>query len=216
MSSVTITKTAQDVLNYVKKQFGDFSGVQVTDSDIFTWINAAQLEIVTRNEPVKRVSTTDLTAGQYKYTFPSDYLKVERLRVNGLTLRYMSFQEADEYINQTDPNNVATGVPQIWYEYGGQFMLWPVPNTTAVGAIEVFNVPAPTVVTAAANPLSVPDVYYNRLLEEFLRHAYEMDENFVASQVKASQFSQGLDLQSLGDSQDNSYYPRITVLEDDL
>jgi hypothetical protein len=216
MSTVTATRTVQDVLTYVKKQFGDFSGVQVTDTDIYSWINAAQIEIFNRNQPVKRVSTANLVAGQYKYTFPADILKVERLRISGVTVKYMSFQEADEYINQTDPLNVSSASPQVWYEYGGQFMFWPVPDASIVGGIEIFNVPAPTVVNAPANVLSVPDVYYNRLLEEVLRHAYEMDENFEAAQVKSAQFTEGLDLQSLTSSQDISTYPRITVLEEDM
>jgi hypothetical protein len=216
MSSVTITHTVQHVLTYVKKQFGDFSGVQVTDTDIYAWIDAAQLEIFSRNQPVKRISTSDVVAGQYKYTFPDNILKVERIRINGITIDYMSFQEADEYINTTDPNNTSSSTPQVWYEYGGQFMFWPVPDTSIVGGIEIFNVPAPAAVTAPSNLLSVPDVYYNRLLEEVLRHAYEMDENFEAAQVKGSQFSEGLNLQSLQSSQDITTYPRITVLEDDM
>ena len=40
MSYLTSTYTGTDVSSYVKRQFGDESGVQITDEDIVHWINA--------------------------------------------------------------------------------------------------------------------------------------------------------------------------------
>jgi hypothetical protein len=216
MSQVTATHTVSDVIKHVQRQFGDESGVQVTSEDIIRWVNLAQNEIFRRNEPVKATSTADLVAGQYKYTFPSNILQVEKMRANGSTVRYMSFQEAEEYVESTDPTNASTGTPQIWYEYGGTFMFWPVPDKSVVGGIDLFYVPVPTAVAAPTDILSVPDTYYNRLLEYVLKQAYEMDENFEAAQIKDAQFSEGLSSQSLDGSTEANVYPRITVLAEDM
>ena len=53
------TKTVQDVLLSVKRQFGDESGVQVTDSDIVRWVDDAQREI-SMNNP-------EINAAEYLY-----------------------------------------------------------------------------------------------------------------------------------------------------
>ena len=42
MTYLPTTKTALDVANYVKRQFGDESGTQMTDADIWRWIDSAQ------------------------------------------------------------------------------------------------------------------------------------------------------------------------------
>lgn len=216
MSSVTATHKVSDVEKYVQRQFGDESGVQVTTEDIIRWVNLGQDEIFRRIRPVKKTATTDLVAGQYDYTFPSDVFIVERLRVSGKTVQARSFQEADEYVNSTDPNNASTGAPQIWYEYGGKFMFWPVPDSSAVAGITIFYIPSPTVVTAGTNLLSVPDSYYGRLLEFVMAQAYEMDENLDASQIKSNQFSANLETQSLESSSEPATYPTITVLWEDM
>lgn len=216
MSSVTATRKVSEVATYVKRQFGDESGVQITDTDIIRWVNLGQQEIFIRNEPIKKTATAALVAGQYQYTFPSDVMRVERLRVSNKTIEQISFNESDEYINATDPNNDSDGTPQVWYEYGGSFMFWPVPNTSDANGITIYYVPAPTAVAALADTLSLPDVYYPRLLEYVMKQAYELDENFDASQVKSNEFATGLESQADDSSVDTSYYPRITVLPEDM
>lgn len=216
MSSVTITHTANDVASYVKRQFGDESGVQVTDQDIIRWINMGQTEIFRRNKPIKKTGTADLVAGQYKYTFPTDVMQVEKLRVKGITIEQLSFQEAEEYINRVDPVTASTALPKVWYDYGGSFMFYPIPDTSSVGGIELFYVPEPTSISVITSQLSVPDAYYNRLLEYVMAQAHELDENFTASQVKSTQFQSGLDIQNLEDDNIRNTYPRVTVLWEDM
>lgn len=216
MSAVTTTHTAKDVLDYIKRQFGDESGVQVSDEDIIRWTNVSQYEIVRRNRPIKATSTAELTADTYKYTFPDNVLEVERIRVNRKTIENRSFQDADVYINSVDPDNTQTGQPVFWYEYGGTFMLWPVPDGTVVDGIEIFYIPAPTKLETSADALTIPDVYYNRLLEDVLRQAYELDENYEASAMKQQQFENNMDRQTGDDSAEATTYPRITVLPEDL
>lgn len=216
MSAVTATRTALEVINHVQRQFGDESGVQVTNQDVYRWINLAQTEIFRRNEPVKKTGTANLVSGQSKYTFPEEIMQVEMMRVSGLPVKYMSFAEANEYIATNDPLNQATGQPQVWYEYGGSFMFWPVPDVNTVSGIDIFYIPSPVDVEADADILSVPDAYFNRLLEHVLVHAYEMDENFEAAQVKSAQFGEGMQTQALDQSTEPTTYPHITVRWDDL
>jgi hypothetical protein len=218
MTLSPITKKVSDVAIFVKRAFGDESAVQVTDDDIYRWINAAQQEILTKNKLLKAVATTDLTSGISEYLFPSQNIQeVQSIHISGKKINYYSFQEAEDYIINTDPDKLATGTPVSWYEWGGTFYLYPTPDTTVVGGIKIYYVKAPDIVAAQADLLSVPDEYFNRIIEYCLGQAYEMDEDTQNSQYKLSQFSQGLDIMADAATNINaSYYPRITILEDDL
>lgn len=216
MTYVDRTHKVSEVITHIKRQFGDESGVQVTDDDIIRWINQGQEEIFRRSEPVKSEAVTDMTSGVTNYTMPSDVLKVQSLLVNNKPLERKSYQEAEEYILYNDPDNSQTGTPLIWYEWAGTFILWPVPDATQTGAIKIRYIKAATKVSATTDILAVPDPYYNRLLEFVLSQAYELDEDWSAASTKAEQFGTNLDAQANQDSVSTNTYPRITVLEDDM
>lgn len=215
MSYLSSSHTVNDVLNYVKRQFGDEAAIQISDADIIRWVNAGQDEIFRLNEPVKSSVTANLVAGQGTYTFPDGILRVQSIYVNGLPVEYKSTQEAEEYILQYDQSGVQTDIPQVWYEWGGSFTLYPTPNANLTNGIKFNYIKAPTPVTSGANSLSIPDVYYNRLIEYVLQQAYELDENFNAADMKAAQFSQNM--QGYGNKDEIKFntYPTITVLEED-
>lgn len=215
MPSFTATHTAQEVAVYVKRQFGDESGVQVTDSDIIRWINTAARDIASQREPFKSIATAGLIANQNQYTWPDNILQVQALHVNKKPVKRMSFQDAEQYILEDDPNGINSGDPIIWYEYGGQFFFYPKPDKTSASAIQIFYIPAPTMIDSLSDTLTVPDVYFNAVLDHVLAQAYEMDENFEASQLKAASFTNYMGDDSEG-STEFDVYPTITVLPEDL
>ena len=210
------SKTAQQVADYVKRQFGDESGVQIQDADIFRWINAGQYEIFRRNEPIKATGTADLISGQHTYTFPNDVLKVQSILVNGIPVSPRSYQDAEEYVLGNDPNRVQTGQPQLWWEWGGSFTFWPTPDVDATGGITIRYIKTPNNISNLADVLSVPDTLFNRLVEFVMGQAYELDENWAAADSKAAQFAQNLDSQAADKNIQYATYPVITVLEEDL
>lgn len=216
MSYLTVSRTVEDVANYVKRQFGDESGVQVTNDDITRWINAGQDEIFRRSEPVKATATADLVLGQYTYTFPDDIMKIQSILVNGVPIERRSYQDAEEWIIANDVNRTETGQPMLWYEWGGEFTLWPTPTGDVTGGITLKYIKKPTTVTMLSDSLSVPDAYYNRLIEYVLQQAYELDENWQAADTKAQQFGLNLESQQGQDSVRPNTYRRITVLDEDM
>lgn len=216
MSYLTTTRTANDLLLYVKRQFGDESGVQITDADILRWANAGQIEIFRRNKPIKATSTADLTKGITAYTFPNNVMMVQSIVVGGLPIPQRSFEEAQAYGFSVDPLKTNTGDPQFWWEFGGTFSFYPVPDKTVVAGIILYYLKGPTDLIATTDLLSVPDMYYNRLVEYVMSQAYELDENLEASQLKNGQFEGNLLSQVEDDSTIENFYPRITVLAEDM
>ena len=215
-SYVTATKTVAKVLDHVKRQFGDESGVQITDQDIIRWVNAGQDEIFRRSEPLKASTNTNLVAGQTEYTLPGDILRIQTIYVNGIPLEQRSNQELEEYVRAADPTNLTSGQPAVWSEWGGTISLYPKPDTSVTDGILLKYVKAPTEVTQSTDVLSLPDAFYNRLIEYVMQQAYELDENFAAADTKAAQFTMNLEGQAGKDQVTPNVYPTITVLEEDM
>lgn len=212
-----ISKTANDVVTAVKRQFGDSSGTQVNNAHIFAWINDAQREIVKENPEIRQeMVQINVTAGTSTYpllTNIPDMLVVHSIHFQGEILRNLTFQEAQAYIIRG--GTPIDGVPVIWYEYAGTLNLWPKPQSSYSLGLTVFYSSAPTEVSAVGNLLEVPDAYFNAVVSYCMWKAYEMDDNFSSAEVMQRQFGESIQrLANRQVAQDN-FYPTITLLPED-
>ena len=210
------TQLVSDVADYVKRTFGDESGVQVTDADIFRWVNAAQKEIVSSNSVLKGVGTIPVVAGVPTFDASSlGILNIQTIHVDGRKIKYLSFVDAEEHILKSDPQGAVVAGVEFWYEWAGIINLYPVPSSP--GILTIYYTKLPTAISSLTDPLSVPDMYFNRVIEFVMSQAYEMDENFGAADNKLSVF--GNSLLSMHNSEDRpptDFYPTITVLPEDM
>lgn len=214
MSSLLgISRTVQNVMTVVKRQFGDESGVQLEDSDVINWVNDAQDTIVNRNRVLKAKSTTAITAGQSTVTFPDlRIIQIESVHYNGRILPNMSFVEAEQKISTSDPQSSESGTPLFWYEWAGTMTLWPTPN--AEGSLDLYYSAFPTRVTGATDPLSLPDKYFEDICRYVMQQVYEMDQDWQGSQAKQQQFDASVN--DLGEEERTSQhatYDSIVVMD---
>lgn len=207
------TRSVGDVAQVVKRQFGDESGVQVDDNDILEWVNDAQEEIVTRNKILKAKSTTPSVAGQADYNWPAVPIhQIESLHFKGQKIPNMVFAAAEEKIMAADPEKSLTGDPEFWYEWAGTFTFWPAPADVA--NIDIYYTAKPTKIVSTADMLGVPDKYYRDVVRYVLQQAYEMDEDWTASQTKGQQFDTSLN--QMGEEErtaQNMTYDKIIVVD---
>lgn len=186
------TKTIGNVMSAVKRQFGDESGVQIEDTDFLTWINDAQTTINNRNRVLKTSATTPGVVGQASYSFPSDEIYIlESVHFDGARVPNTSFAQAEESIIGLD--DAATGTPNIWFEWEGQIRFWPAPDRT--DNITIYYTRKPTTLTTVVPDtqlLDLPDKYFPDIVRYCLQQAYEMDEDWTASQAKKDQFDQSV------------------------
>lgn len=210
-------KTVSDVIAYIRRTFGDEASIQVTDADIIRWTNAAQRDIVAKNKILKQVATSTLVAGQSDYDFSAlPIYQIHSIYVDGHPVEARSFQNAQEYIAKHDPNRKTTGRPQVWYSWGNELTFWPTPSAEVANGIKIYYIAAPVELTATTSELSVPDEYFNRVIEFVMAQAYELDEDNENASYKHTQFSQGLDVLA-GDQQPiQKTYPLITILPEDM
>jgi hypothetical protein len=219
MPAEIYTKTGTNVADVVKRQFGDPDGRQITDADILRWINTAQQEIVSQNPILKETIVTGVVAGQEVYTYPSQEVQyIEALHYNGVPLEPYTFQEAQNYILQRKvETTMENSRPVIWYERNGEVWLYPKPDKTIADILKMFYIKRPADLLSLADPIQLPDRYYQRIIDLVLSRAYQLDENWEAAKYKQAEYITGMDMLA---NQENvtqvSTYPSISVRVEDL
>jgi len=184
----TTTKTLGDVITYVKRQFGDESGVQITDTDITRWTNQAQMEIVNKNPMIQATAAQDSVKAQQTYPVPPDIIQIESVMFDGNILEPKNFEGIRAQLNGA--NTTQQGTPCLWYTWADLIYLWPVPDV--VKSITVNYSKTPKVVTSPSDTLGVPDRYFDRVCEYVSSKTYELDEDWPANQASRKQFEDKL------------------------
>lgn len=209
------TRTVNDVMNRVKRGFGDESGTVLEDTDIIMWINEAQQEIVNQNLVLKAVTTFPTVSGQQDYDLTQyNVRQIESLQYGDKYLPEMPMAEAQQRIFRHEIENLNGGIPSIWYYWAGKISLYPIPSK--VDTLTLRYTANPEMMTGDPNQfLSVPDKYFSTVLRYVLQQAYEMDEDWAAAQQKQAQFQNGIN--QLGEEEmvaSHMTYPFVTVLDD--
>lgn len=214
MSLRPSTRTFGALALDIKRIFGDESGVQLDDSDIQRWANSAQMEIVTSNKAIKARSTSLSVVGQATYTFPDVQIQqVASLHYDNMRLENVPFAEAERYVMSYDPEQIETGTPRIWYEWDGEFTVWPRPDT--VKTFTLYFTAYPEELTGdTSQALSVPDKFYNAVVDYIMSKAYEMDEDMQASGMAEQRFRAALEGQMEDERQaQHMTYPVILEVD---
>ena len=191
MSYSSPSKTVGNVFDYVKRVFGDESGVQLTNADIVRWINDAQNEIADASNIVPATATMSVISGTATYSLTSITPKIDRvasLLLDGRRVGNIPIAQAEETISLADPEGLETGVPQFWYEWAGDITFWPKPNKNYTMTIRYFARPTP-VTNSTSALLSVPDDCFTDIVNYVLMRAYEMDENPEMVSLKQQEFN---------------------------
>jgi hypothetical protein len=190
--SFNATRTANDIAADIKRTFGDESGVQVTDPDLVRWINSAQVEIVSKNQVLVADATTPSVSNQYDYDISALNIQtIHSIHYNGSRLEAISFVDFERVYLKDDPNRTSSGTPEVWAKWGNTITLYPTPSNDG-DSIKIYYYGLPATITSLSDSLSLPDNYYERILEYVLAKAYEMDENFAASDNKLNRFDSNL------------------------
>lgn len=218
MPAEEFSYTGDDVAFRVRSSFGDFSGAQLSDAAILSWINDGQREIVNSNTILRATKYSNIVAGQQDYSFPEDkVLAIEAVYVSGYPVENVSSQSAREYILKLDPELVlGSSKPELWYERAGIITFYPVPNTSVTNGLKLEYVKVPTSLDALTGTLSIPDRYFNELTTYVTSQALEADENYDAASYKLRQFRDGLDRLNVKDNVSQiDLYPQIMPDPDD-
>lgn len=214
-----------EIKTRVKRQFGDESSVQVTDSDILSWANQGVIDIVMQNDNLlQAVSTTDLIADQGQYTPPTDMLGLRSVSayIAGDTaysrLKGLNLQDFNTYLDGWDGNYFSSSAyPAVYMFYNGLINVFPRPSTTIEDGLKIYYNRYPTKMVLDTDTIPLPETYHNAVLDYCLQQAYEMDENWEGSGNKAAQVQSSINLlKERQEWQTQETYPVINVCWEDM
>lgn len=203
MFSYTIP--AQDVIDYVLRQVGDESGVQFTEEDIIRWINSGQRDIIYTNKELNQVEarinlSKDLVDYPVLAELP-DVMRIHSLEIENTFIQNISMEDKQS-------NNIPEG--PYWWKFAGVIHISPAPTKDIPEGMVLRYTKAPSRVAQGTDLLSIPDDYFKALIDYCLKEAYELDENFEASTMKAGQLNQFLMERNLTSTIDTGRdYPAI-------
>jgi hypothetical protein len=187
--------TVQDIMDRVRRSFGDESSVQIEDNDLFHWINDACREVVMQHENLLQTSgLIDGVAGQEFYTPPTDCFTINAVMyrdtddTNGsyFALRFVGPAQMTQSADGWRGNVYGNGVPQVFTRAdNGQFAVFPPPDVSRTGAIKIIYARYANNVSVVGDPIDLPP-YYHSFVEHFcMMKAYEMDEDWESADRKA-------------------------------
>lgn len=207
-----------DIKTRVKRQFGDESAVQIADADIWRWISDAQQAIVIQNEALLQTTQDTLSVvAQASYSLPTDIVHLNSLLYKSFTLKKMSLQEYQEYLDGwQNPTTYPSGTPLFYMVYANSFTLYPTPQASG-DTIRIFYSKLPTTVTSDSDALTLPIQYHEAIVMYCLQQAHQLDEDWAAAQQKGGELQQQINyLRDREIFEEDKYYPSITVLPQDL
>lgn len=186
----------QDVADRVRRQFGDESSVQVTDTDIIHWVNDAQREIVAQSEDLLQTSVlTSTVANQQDYDVPTDMFVLKSLHykptslTSFIRLKALSMEEFDEYIDGWEGSLYAASDPIVYHIYAGKIKLFPVPVVDITNGLKIYYSRKPVSATSLSDTVDLPDSYFNAVVSYCLAKSFEMDEDWGAAANMAGQMN---------------------------
>lgn len=203
------TRLVSDVITNVTRQFGDESGVQITQTDIIRAINQGCMQIQAVNNFKKAVFTTAAVSGQQQYTLPTDILRIEAVKLGNYLLEKVNFADA---LNTLD--GATTGGSSYWYwEFGGVINVYPIPLSSTTDTVTVYYSAVPRQVVATSDTLDIPDMYYETIIEFVMSKMYELDEDWDAHSVQRSLFEANVKTFTESDTTQGGYFQTITELD---
>lgn len=198
-----------EIATRVRNQFNDDAGIQITDAHVIRWINDAQRDIALNNDLLEVKATTPVAVGTTNYGIPTNLLTLRSLRYDGIKLKKLSLQEAEELFPPGLP--MGNGTPQWFYREAADFVILPAADV-ATKVLTTIYTRVPVAVAVVGDTPELPVEYHNRIVEYCMAQAAEMDDNPQLAGMKMQQFeSKVADTKRMANDGDD-FFPNITVL----
>lgn len=213
----------QDVITRVRRVFGDEAAVQVTDDDIKRWINDGQIQIVKHNDAALQATDfINIVANQSTYALSSNVMILRSLRyklpgmLSFSALKYKNMQEFDDSVDGWDGSAYTTGSPQFFTKYENNVVLFPTPNQSMTAGLKMLYNQTPPDVSDLSDPLSLPLIYHNTIVNYCLWQASLLDEDHEPALMFKAGFQEDMNLLMTRETTEaTATYPTITVLSED-
>lgn len=207
--------TLGDILTSAKRQFGDESGVQITNEDITRWANQATMEINSKNKVLRSSAETPVsTSGNHIFPIPDDCMvpirvvydnvgKKKSLKLTGIGL--------DEFMDMFPGIEYNHGEPSYWTISQDNILIGPSlgEDLNRQANLSIYYVPNPEIMVEIPDKIPLPDRYFDRIVEFVMSKAYELDENWQGHQSQRQLFESNLSTLQNAETDMEGPYPVI-------
>jgi hypothetical protein len=204
----------EQIMRASMRMIGDTSGAMIQSSDVLTWMNEGQLEVVRRTACLADTNEVEVEAGVVGYDLPGDFLDFIRVTLDGRKLRKTTVQEVDNVDPDRDLPDSESAQPKVFYKLGTQIKLFPKPATD--GTLEIEYTRQPTQLIQNADIPEIPVNMHGDILQYCIAKGKEMDEDQAAAGSAMAVFEHRL-AQSLDDATDENQesYPAVRLIPGD-
>jgi hypothetical protein len=144
-----------------------------SQSEIFTLIYNAQMDLCNRTHPLERTYQVDTVADTQEYDLPSTTLAVKRATWNGFKLESINFMD-DDLITGYDADTTASGDPRYFWVWNKVISLRPIPSSVQTLKIWVHSMPS---TVSSTSTLDVQVEYHLYLMDYVLSAMVAKDDN---------------------------------------
>lgn len=162
-------------------------------------------------------ATANSVYGQADYDLPDDMAVFRSLQYKGLRVKFMTFNEFNEYLDgyNASPSFFGPGIPTVFMIWEGKLKVFPTPNESITNGFKIYYMRHPVQVLTTADTPELPVEYHKAIVDYCLQQAYELDEDAEKFAVKQAEFKRKTDLLNNRNQSNEEAYPRITILPQD-
>jgi hypothetical protein len=179
-------------------EFGFNDGPQVNKKRIEAWINEGQFQIARQvNAPeFQETAQISLVAGQYKYSLPANFLRMQDIYYPELLqrLRMVDLQQFDTMGHSEASNEQVRAQPEYYTLYKNELWLYPVPPAITNGeTLEIRYIQNPEYMNEAEDVPILNANYWHLLIKYAIVRAFEAEDDFELAQQHLTRYKADLD-----------------------
>lgn len=169
--------TPGEVIEYARQRYNAVSDSFYSDSELYRYIWAAQMDLARFAWVIERVYTTTTVASQQEYAFPTNTIAIKRVTYDGIKLVPITFRE-DDSLTLSNQTTTATGAAQYYAIWNETIYLRPIPNDAKT--LKIWSYSEPQEVSATST-LEVPTRYHLDLADFLNWKMAAKDQNYEAA-----------------------------------
>lgn len=203
-----------EIKTSVKRQFGDESGAQITESDITRWANDALRDIVRKVEITNQHRETAVVAGDSGYELPNNFMYMARVTYDNKLLPERKLRDLD--LESKSIDTTSSGTPESYYIWNRTIYLYPAPAVGGSANLDIWYISSPAVLVGNEDIPEIPEYMHEDIVRYCLARAKELDEDYQgASLINSDYEARVMQARYEQSAQPTDTYPSVRALPGD-
>lgn len=165
--------TVTEAVTYCRNLHNALNDTNWSDTEIYALLQAACMEAVSTLGLIEAQTTTTSVSGTQTINFPTDYIRIRRIRYNAIGLKYINFRQYEARVPLgTTPN----GTPREWTQWNNVIYMLPIPANNG-DTIYIFGEKQQSAITSSSSTLDIPTVFHPAVCDKVIGEMFAKDLN---------------------------------------